>query len=91
MKVNDICPHCHKGILELVLENYPWTTDHLQCNVCDSTYNLEDENNKQYFNENELSYMKSYRMTFTSNHNLWSSNQSAPREDYLTGEAAGQL
>ena len=36
-----ICPHCGRGVLELVLENFPWTTDHWQCNCCDSTYNLE--------------------------------------------------
>lgn len=35
-KFEDVCD----GNLELVLENYPWTIDHYQCNKCDSTYNI---------------------------------------------------
>jgi hypothetical protein len=42
LKVGDVCPHCKRGKLELVKEDYPWTTDHLQCDSCDSTYNLFD-------------------------------------------------
>jgi len=40
IKIGDKCPHCKKGILELVKGNEPFTIDHLQCNICDSTFNL---------------------------------------------------
>ncbi len=49
LKVGDECPHCikHKfdtiGTICLVEEDFPWTIDHLQCDYCDSTYILEDE------------------------------------------------
>lgn len=37
-KEDDVCPHCNKGTLVLVLADVPWTDNHLQCSVCDSTY-----------------------------------------------------
>jgi hypothetical protein len=40
-KVNETCPNCNEGILEFVPENFPFTTDHLQCNLCDSTFSIE--------------------------------------------------
>lgn len=36
--IGDICPHCKRDSLELVEENEPYTIEHLQCPVCDSTY-----------------------------------------------------
>lgn len=34
-----LCPHCLKGTLTTVAADEPWHDEHLQCNVCDSTYN----------------------------------------------------
>jgi len=39
-KPGDKCPHCKKGVLELVMSNEPYNTNYLQCDNCDSTYNL---------------------------------------------------
>jgi hypothetical protein len=41
LKVGDDCPFCKKAKVVLVEEYFPWTTDHLQCPKCDSTYNLK--------------------------------------------------
>lgn len=43
MKPGDKCPHCGKGILIIILEDFPYTIDHLMCDQCDSTYCLEEE------------------------------------------------
>jgi hypothetical protein len=46
---SDLCPHCKEhgiepnGILCLMREQFPYTTDHLSCNKCGSTYNLKFE------------------------------------------------
>ena len=32
------CPHCDTGKLETVKANEPYTSEHLMCNVCHSTY-----------------------------------------------------
>jgi len=42
MVAGEKCPHCNEGKLELVNGNYPYNIDHLQCNICDSTFNLFD-------------------------------------------------
>ena len=34
------CNHCNEGVLNYVNGYEPYTIDHLQCPVCDSTYNL---------------------------------------------------
>lgn len=44
MKENDICPYCNEGKLKYIPENEPWNMEHLQCEKCDSTYNLLEEN-----------------------------------------------
>jgi len=41
MKENDICPHCNEGTVVLVKGTDPYTTDHYQCTLCDSTFNKE--------------------------------------------------
>ncbi len=33
-----ICPHCKEGELEYISGVEPWSTEHYQCNRCDSTY-----------------------------------------------------
>lgn len=40
MKPYDICPHCKKGILELIEidEDDVYNIDYLMCDECDSTY-----------------------------------------------------
>ena len=40
-----LCPYCSKEELILIPEDYPWSTEHLYCPSCDSTYNM-DENGK---------------------------------------------
>ena len=35
------CPHCKKGILEVVSENEPYSPEHYQCSKCDSTYPID--------------------------------------------------
>lgn len=34
------CPHCNEGVLQYVRAALPYSLKHLQCNNCDSTYNL---------------------------------------------------
>ena len=41
MKEGDRCPHCYNGKLEYVLADEPYSEDHYQCSVCDSTYMVE--------------------------------------------------
>ena len=43
MKPGDLCPHCKKGILELidVEENEIYNIDYLMCDECDSTYTVD--------------------------------------------------
>jgi len=43
-KENDTCPHCGKGILQLIKGDHPYNIDHLMCNECFSTYNLDQKN-----------------------------------------------
>ena len=38
------CEHCREGVLEQVKGDAPWSVDHLQCPLCDSTYNKEEKN-----------------------------------------------
>jgi hypothetical protein len=40
MKIGDKCGRCEDGKVELVSGTAPWDPDHLQCPVCDSTYNI---------------------------------------------------
>jgi len=42
LEAGDECPHCQTGTLELVKGNGPYNVDHLQCDNCDSTYNLNE-------------------------------------------------
>ncbi len=41
MKINDICPHCKKGKLKYAYANFPFSDEHLICDICDSTYNIK--------------------------------------------------
>ena len=43
LQLGDKCPHCKKGRLIFINEAFPYATNHLQCDKCDSTFNLEDE------------------------------------------------
>jgi len=42
MEEQKICPHCKHGGLEFIKGNEPYDTDHFQCSLCDSTFNLEE-------------------------------------------------
>lgn len=42
IKENMLCPHCGNGKLTHVVGYEPYIIDHLQCDVCDSTYNYYD-------------------------------------------------
>lgn len=37
----DLCPFCKIGKLVIVSENEPWNCEHLICDRCDSTYELD--------------------------------------------------
>ena len=37
------CSHCSKGKLEVVEENPPYSVEHLQCDSCDSTFGIDQE------------------------------------------------
>ena len=42
--MNKDCPHCKsKDSLEIIHGIDPWDYKHLMCNVCFSTYNIEDK------------------------------------------------
>jgi transcription elongation factor Elf1 len=45
MKTNFICPRCNEANMVLVPEDPPYTTEHLQCPLCDSAFNfiIEDK------------------------------------------------
>ncbi len=53
-KVNDgdKCPHCKIGLIEFVNGYEPYNVDHLMCSKCDSTYVLDDTEQKIKTNEN---------------------------------------
>ncbi len=36
------CGHCGIGTLDLIQATPPWDIEHLQCDHCDSTFNLEE-------------------------------------------------
>lgn len=40
--IGNICPHCKNGILQYVGPNEPYSNAHLQCERCDSTFNIEN-------------------------------------------------
>jgi uncharacterized protein YbaR (Trm112 family) len=37
-----LCSFCKKGQLEFIKGTEPWDYDHLMCNNCNSTYNLDE-------------------------------------------------
>ena len=41
MEEGDICPDCNEGIIIFIPEDFPWTIDHYQCSLCDSTFFIE--------------------------------------------------
>ena len=43
LKVGDICPHCKEGKIIFIKGNEPYDVDHLMCNLCNSTYILEED------------------------------------------------
>lgn len=46
VKEGDECPHCKKGCLEFIRgteHKLHYSTDHLMCNKCDSTYCLDEK------------------------------------------------
>lgn len=43
LMIGSTCPHCKKGTLEFCGGYEPYSTSHLACNFCDSTYNINDE------------------------------------------------
>ena len=46
-KENDVCPHCKKGKLEIINADEPYSDKHLMCNVCDSTYPINENIQKK--------------------------------------------
>jgi hypothetical protein len=38
-----ICKHCNEAELIIVEEDEPWHPAFWQCPICDSTYNIKDE------------------------------------------------
>jgi len=47
--IKDMCPNCNKGFLEYIPEDEPWCLEHLMCNKCSSTYNLQTSDMKGTF------------------------------------------
>lgn len=41
IKINDICPNCNEGKIELIKGDEPFNIDYLKCNLCDSSYILQ--------------------------------------------------
>lgn len=50
------CPKCTSGIIEKVNGNEPFNEDHLQCNNCDSTFNIEEINTEKITKNNFLQF-----------------------------------
>jgi rubredoxin len=46
-----LCPHCKKGKVVFVPALEPWHPDQMQCEHCDSTYVLDDDELQQKYTE----------------------------------------
>lgn len=55
------CKNCKNGILEEVSGIKPYNENHLQCNICDSTYNILEYKNKVLKAEYSLSDLEIVR------------------------------
>ena len=47
METKFICPYCNSALLITVSADPPWTTEHLACPVCDSTFEFGISHEKE--------------------------------------------
>ena len=47
------CQHCETGILNKISADEPWHPDYYICDICDSTYNVDEIEDDEIDFENE--------------------------------------
>ena len=52
LEINDECPHCKESNVQYVGENVPYSTEHLWCKRCNSTFTYDK------FRPEKLKYME---------------------------------